>query len=167
VAASPDRFRELMRRWTSGVTVVTCRRDGHVHGMTASSFTGVSLEPPLVLVCVNRANPVEQALRGQGVFGVQILAEGMEEVSDRCAGRRGDEGHRLDDLPVHEAVTGAPILSRGLAWFDCRMLQALEAGDHTILLARVEAGDASEGAPLVYWDRGYHSLERVEEPTSS
>src|SRR5688500_4752682 len=82
----PTTFRDLMRRWASGVTVVTCGAQGRVHGMTASSFSSLSLDPPLALVCVGKGKLTHALLEQQGTFGIHILGAGQRDLSDRCAG---------------------------------------------------------------------------------
>lgn len=153
-----DTFRAIMSRWASGVTVVTCRHHGQVHGMTASAFCSVSLDPPLILICVDHRHRTHDYLKEQGAFGVHILHTGMAEVSDRCAGFRGEEGHWLVDVPTRAELTGAPILQQALAWMDCSLWQAYEGGDHTIYVGEIRAGGAAEGEPLLWFNRGYRRL---------
>jgi flavin reductase (DIM6/NTAB) family NADH-FMN oxidoreductase RutF len=155
---SPDTFKELMRRWASGITVLTCRHDGEVHGMTASAFCSVSLDPPLVLVCVGREHRTHAYIREQGVFGVHILDGSMQRLSDRCAGFLGEAGHSLGDLPHREEATGAPILEGVLGWLDCTLWEAHDAGDHTVFIGEIQAAGARDGQPLLWWNRGYHAL---------
>lgn len=151
-------FREIMSRWASGITVVTCRRDGGIHGMTASSFTSVSLDPPLLLVCIDRRTRTHEYVQAQGAFGVHILGSDMQDVSDRCAGFLGEEGHWLQDVEFHAEATGAPILDRAWAWMDCTVWQAYDGGDHTIFVGEIQAGGVTEGEPLLWFDRGYRHL---------
>lgn len=163
MAVEPELFREVLRHWASGITVVTCRgEDGGVHGMTASSFTSVSLDPPLILVCVKRGNRTHGYLEEQGTFGVHLLDERMERLCGRCAGFYGEEAHRLDDLPHRTEATGAPILDDALAWLDCAVWQAYEGGDHTIYVGEIRAGGAREGAPLLWYNRGFRRLSDPE-----
>ena len=98
----PEEFRHSLSQWASGVTVITTRRPGGIHGMTASAFSSVSLDPPLVLVCVGRHNRTHRYLEEQQAFCVHILAEGQEELSQRCAGRMGEEGKELAVLRREE-----------------------------------------------------------------
>jgi len=160
---SPDTFRDLMRRWASGITVLTCRHAGEVHGMTASAFCSVSLEPPLALVCVGREHRTHAYIREAGVFGLHILDGSMRHLSDRCAGFLGEEGHRLNDLPHRVEATGAPILEGALGWLDCTLWQAHEAGDHTVFIGEIQAAGAREGEPLLWYNRGYRTLDAVPE----
>jgi flavin reductase (DIM6/NTAB) family NADH-FMN oxidoreductase RutF len=129
--------------------------------MTASAFTSVSLEPPLILVCVDRRTRTHGYLPEQGAFGVHILGVGMEEVSDRCAGFRGEAGHWLDDLPHRVERTGAPILDGTLAWMDCSVWRSYDGGDHTIFVGQVEAAGATDGQPLLWFERGYQVLREA------
>lgn len=158
-------FREVMRRWASGVTVVTCRdpeRDGGVHGMTASSFTSVSLDPPLVLICVHRQAHSHAFILQQRAFGIHILSGERERLSDRCAGFLGEEGHWLEDLPHRTEKTGAPILEGALAWMDCALRQAHDGGDHSIFVGEILAAGHASGTPLLWFNRGYHRLEGLD-----
>jgi flavin reductase (DIM6/NTAB) family NADH-FMN oxidoreductase RutF len=154
-----DDFRQLLRNWASGVTVVTTRRRGGIHGMTASSFCSVSLHPPLVLVCVDRRNRTHEHIREQGIFAVHILAEGQEELSQRCAGQFGETGNQLQDVPYHDGTIGAPILENCLAFAECQMAFEYEGGDHTIFVGEIIAsGVFPERRPLLYFQGSYHRL---------
>lgn len=151
-------FKEIMSRWSSGITVVTCRREGGIHGMTASSFTSVSLDPPLLLICIDRRTRTHEYVSQQGAFGVHILGSDMQGVSDRCAGFLGEEGHWLQDVEYHTELTGAPILDGTLAWMDCTVWQTYDGGDHTIFVGEIQSGGVSEGEPLLWFERGYRHL---------
>ena len=160
MAIGSDLFKAMMSRWASGVTVVTTQgEEGGVHGMTASSFSSVSLNPPLVLICVNRKNRTHDQIVAQRCFGIHLLDQEMKPLSNRCAGFQGEEGHLLSDLPRHEEVTGAPILNDALAWMDCSLWAAYDGGDHTIFVGEIQAGGAQEGEPLLWFNRGYGRLE--------
>jgi flavin reductase (DIM6/NTAB) family NADH-FMN oxidoreductase RutF len=159
VPIDPETFKEVLRRWTSGVTVVTCRRSGRgVHGMTASSFTSVSLDPPLVLVCVDRRTRTHEYVLAEEAFGIHILGTEMEDVANRCAGFLGEAAHELDDLPSRVEVTGAPILNGTVAWMDCSLWRAYEGGDHTIFVGELRAAGPGDGRPLLWFDRDYRHL---------
>jgi flavin reductase (DIM6/NTAB) family NADH-FMN oxidoreductase RutF len=160
VAIGSDLFKAIMSRWASGVTVVTAHTEsGEVHGMTASSFSSVSLSPPLVLVCVNRKNRTHDLIIEQRRFGIHLLAQGVETLSNRCAGFQGEEAHLLTDVPNHIEVTGAPILDDSLSWMDCSLWAAYDGGDHSIFVGEIAAGGAREGEPLLWFGRGYRRLE--------
>jgi flavin reductase (DIM6/NTAB) family NADH-FMN oxidoreductase RutF len=156
---NPDTFKEVMSRWASGVTIVTARTDdGRVHGMTANSFTSVSLDPPLVLICVDHKHLTNALILGRKSFAINVLHSEAAELSNRCAGFRGIEGHWLDDIETRTETTGAPILVDALAWVDCTLWEAYQGGDHTIFVGEIQAGGTSGGEPLLWFSRGYRRL---------
>lgn len=141
-----------MGQMASGVTVVTMHADGEDHGFTASSFTSLSLEPMLVLVCVVRDQRSHLMLEQAGHYAVNILGSAQKTLGMRFADSR--LGDRFEGLEVARAETGAPILADSLAWVDCRIRDMLPGGDHSIFIGEVVAGDAlgSDDA-LVYHNR--------------
>jgi flavin reductase (DIM6/NTAB) family NADH-FMN oxidoreductase RutF len=154
---SADEFRDALGRWASGVTVVTSRSGERVHGMTVSAFSSVSLDPPLVLVCADKDSDTCTLIAESGVFAVNILARGQDELSQRFAAQ-GNEARRFDGLAVERAVTGAPLL-RGLASLDCTLVGTHDAGDHVIYVGRVEAlRRFADGEPLLYYRGAYRTL---------
>lgn len=155
----PARFRRVMGAFPTGVTVVTARRgDGSPAGLTVNSLTSVSLEPLLVLVCIDHQSASHDAVMESGAFAVNLLRESDRDVSESFAS--GDREDRFQDLAWHREVTGSPVLDTALGWLDCTVHQTHVAGDHTIVVGRVEACDAGEGPPLAY-HRGRYA--RVEE----
>ena len=157
---SADVFRAAMRRWPSGVTIVTML-DGEVpHGMTASAFTSVSIDPPLVLIVIDQRWRSHDLIEAGGAFCVNILSDAQSDWSDRFAGRHGELADRFFDLKTGVAETGAPFLSDATAWLDCRLEQKAVAGDHTIFVGKVVASSANDeaGRPLIYHDGDYRRL---------
>ena len=154
----PDLFRGTLSYWASGVTVITSRRGDEVRGMTASAFSSVSLNPPLVLVCVDRAANTLDFIEKSGVFAVNILAREQEDVSRACASRKVEESRRLEGIPYHEEPTGSPVLDHAIGFLDCRVEHSYDGGDHVIFVGRVEAAGAREGEPLLYYRAAYRSL---------
>jgi flavin reductase (DIM6/NTAB) family NADH-FMN oxidoreductase RutF len=153
---TPDDFRETLACWASGVTVVATTLEGRRYGLTASSFTSVSLAPPLVLVCVDRRAESCDALLRSGRFGVSLLAAGS-------AGRGAPDGpadqDKFDGLRFRDGEhLGQPLLEGALAHLECRLFRADEAGDHLIFLGEVCAVSVSEGAPLLYFQRRFRGL---------
>lgn len=149
----PDDFRRVMGHFATGVTVVTTRRgDGTPCGLTVSAVSSVSLDPVLVLVCVDRDSSSRRCIAEAGFFAVNVLAEEGETLARRFAGTRDD---RFDGLGVREEETGAPVLDDALAWLDCRVREELPGGDHALFLGEVVAADAVAGTPLVYFRGGY------------
>lgn len=161
----PDQFRLALRRWPSGVTVLTFPAAEGPHGMTASAFCSVSVAPPQILVVVDRRWRSHDLIAAAGFFCVNILAQDQAEVSDIFAGRVQRED-RFADLSVDVGPSGAPRLLEARAWLDCRLVAAHEAGDHSIFVGQVldsGLGPDQEG-PLVYHDGAYRRVgERVGE----
>jgi flavin reductase (DIM6/NTAB) family NADH-FMN oxidoreductase RutF len=147
-------FRRVLGHWATGVSVVTGRRaDGQPCGLTVNSFCSVSLDPPLVLVCVERTAASHLCLEESGVFAVNVLAGTRERTARRFAS--WDQPNKFEGVAYRRESTGAPVLEEALAWVDCRIWRAHEAGDHTVFIGEVVAGDALEGAPLLYYRGGY------------
>ena len=144
-----DAFRHVMGHFGSGVTVITSAGDDGPVGFTASSVASLSLDPLLVMVGIGTEGESLPAVRTAGAFGVNILARDQEELALRFASRARDQ--RFRDLALTTGVTGAPLLSRSLAWLDCRLHAEFPAGDHVVVVGRVEACRASAGEPLVYY----------------
>jgi len=156
MALTPIEFRTALRSFATGVTVVTTRdREGRPSGLTASAFASVSLDPPLVLICVDHAATAHPDLRERGWFAVNILRREQEALSRRFAVSGGD---KFGGVSYHEGRTGLPLLDGSLATLECRIVEAHEAGDHTIFIAQVETASVTEGRPLVYFHGDYHSL---------
>ncbi|MCS6965120.1 flavin reductase family protein [Thermoflexus sp.] len=153
-----EQLRQVMRRWASTVTVVTMRADDQIHGLTATAFTSVSMNPPLVLVCIQNDSRSEALLRKGRCFAVNFLTEDQVALSERFAGRIPAQD-RFEGLAYRAAVTGAPILENALAYLDCTVAGAYWGGDHTIYLGLVEdAGILREGVPLLYFQGTYRRL---------
>jgi flavin reductase (DIM6/NTAB) family NADH-FMN oxidoreductase RutF len=154
----PDLFRAVLGRFASGITVITVRdREGRDHGMTVSAFSSLSLDPPLVLVCVGHDASMAQALAGASHVGVNILAHGQEALSRRFAGKYDD---RFEEIGYTHGPSGVPILDDVLAWIDGKIVARHDAGDHVIVVLAVEHGEARDGRPLLYYRGGYAQLER-------
>lgn len=152
------RFRTTMGHFVTGVAVATTRgADGLPVGLTCNSVTSVSLAPPLVLFCVDHGAQSRTAFLEAGHFALSLLGEGQEALSNRFA--TADPDTRFEGVQTRDGVTGAPLLEGALAWLDCTLEQTVEAGDHTILIGRVEAADTRHGgAPLVYFQGRYGTL---------
>jgi flavin reductase (DIM6/NTAB) family NADH-FMN oxidoreductase RutF len=159
MAVSQTEFRSALRRFAAGVTVVTSRAaTGQPVGLTASAFTAVSLEPPLVLVCVDRTARAHDPLAAHGWFAVNVLTGRQEELSRRFASALED---KFAGVAHREGPARLPVLDDVLAWLACRVVARHPAGDHTIFVGEVEATGAGGGPPappLVYFDSAYHRL---------
>ncbi|TVP45464.1 MAG: flavin reductase [Gemmatimonadales bacterium] len=152
------RFRQTMGHFATGVAVAATRLpDGSFVGLTCNSLASVSLDPPLVLFCVDHQATSRAALLESGAFSLSLLARDDEALSRRFAAAVPDL--RFEGLALREAVTGSPILASALAWLDCSLWKTVEAGDHTVIFGRVEAGGFREdGDPLVYFRGRYGTL---------
>ena len=151
------RFRTVMGHFTTGVTVVTSRGpDGSPCGLTANSVASVSLDPLLVLVCLDRSAASHGCIIEGGAFAVSILSSEDEPLARRFS--EGERADRFDGIELLDATTGSPILGRALAWLDCRVSEVYEAGDHSIVVGEVVACDARAGEPLVFFRGRYHRM---------
>jgi len=153
-------FRDALRLFPSGVTVVTIRSGDRVHGLTVSAFASVSPEPPLVAIMIDHAHGAHALLEQPGaVFAVNFLRQDQREFSERFAWSPEEE--RFERGTWTRAVTGAPILEEAMAWLDCTLHSSHAAGSHTLYVGRVEASATphADAAPLVYWNRGYRVLD--------
>jgi len=157
---NPHDLRLAMRRWATGVTIVTSRVNGIQHGMTVSSFTSVSLEPPTVLISLEKTTRTHELVQESGTFGVTILGRGQAEISDRFAGRQTEHQDRFLGLDTYTLESGVPLLTDGLASFDCRVVSEYEVGSHTIFIGDVLASQIKmdESQPLIYFNRNYRML---------
>jgi flavin reductase len=152
-------LRSAMRAWTTGVAIVTAAYGGQQHGMTVSSFASISLDPPLIAISLQTASHTYALVSRAQAFGVTILAANQQELSERFAGRWGNDSERLDGVQTETLATGAPFIRGGLAFLDCRVMQALPAGMNTLFVAEVVAvREDDHDSPLVYHDRGYRQL---------
>jgi flavin reductase (DIM6/NTAB) family NADH-FMN oxidoreductase RutF len=157
VSVEAEAFKHALARWATGVTIVTARAGDRVHGMTVSAFTEVSLDPPLVLVCADKASHTHPLIAEGGVFAVNVLARGQETLSNRFASKK-DEHRRFEGLKCERGATGAPLLPGALAHVDCRVVASHEAGDHVIYVGTVEEVRTFDGEPLLYYRGSYHGL---------
>jgi len=157
---SADEFKAALGEWGSGVTIVTARAGEEIHGMTVSAFCSVSLEPPLVLVCADKATNTQSLIERGGCFAVSILARGQEELSNRFASKR-QEWQRFDGLEVETAKTGAPLIPGAVVGLDCSVSAAHDAGDHVIYVGRVEEARLRDAEPLFYY-RGRYGAFRPQ-----
>ena len=153
-------LRNALGSFATGVTIVTTRsRDGKLHGMTANSFTSVSLDPMLVLVCVDYRARTLALMEATDRFGISVLAENQQALSDYFAGSDQDP-QTAGPLGVRFRFSqhGTPLLEECLATLDCRKVSAHVAGDHTIFIGEVVDMDAVEGRPLLFYAGRYHRL---------
>ncbi|HMG35689.1 MAG TPA: flavin reductase family protein [Blastocatellia bacterium] len=157
MAVDKDEFRNAMSRFASGVTVVTAVNEGRPWGMTVSAFSSVSLEPPLVLVCIDKKASGHSCLAEGCNFAVNVLSEEQEHLSRRFATRDAD---RFSEVAYTVRDSGVPLIDEAIAKIECRVVQAYPGGDHTIVVGEVVSTEVAEGKPLAYFRGGYHTLNR-------
>ncbi len=164
MTVSPDQFRAALGRFASGVTVVIARTaQDDVHGMTASAFCSLSLQPPQVLVCVDRGSRTHPILSGADKFGVSILAEEQQHLAEFFAGVEKDRVS-AERAGARFAFTanGTPLLEGALAALECRVVSKHDSGDHTIFIGEVESIRLGDGLPLLHYRGQYRRLEESE-----
>ena len=155
----PADFRKALGAFATGVTVITVDQDGEVHGMTANAFSSVSLDPLLVLVCVDHRARTHAHLHAKKRFGINVLSEGQREVSEYYA--RSTETHQHAEeagAAFDRTGHGTPVLRGALAYLECRLHSAQAAGDHTIFIGEVEDVRVSEGEPLLFFRGKYRRI---------
>ncbi len=153
-----DLFRSVLGRFASGITVITTvDSGGRDHGMTASAFSALSLDPPLVLVCIANDATMAPLAAVTSSFAVNVLSASQEAVSRRFAGLIDD---RFVGIGHSRGILGDAILDDVLAWMECRIVARHPAGDHVIVIGEVEAAGAKDARPLLYYRGGYAQLER-------
>jgi flavin reductase len=158
---SPERFRSVLGRFVTGISIMTAvGSDGEPHGMTANALASVSLDPPLVLVCVDRSAIMAELMEDADGFALSFLTREQEELSTWFATPERPTGAaQFDGLVTSALVTGSPILEDSLAWLDCRRWAIYDGGDHIIVVGEVVALGETEdlqAAPLLY-DRGRYA----------
>ena len=160
-------FRKAMGCFATGVTVITVDQDGEVHGMTANAFSSVSLDPMLVLVCVDHRARTHAHLHARKRFGINVLAESQRSISEYYA--RASETHQhAEQAGAHFDRTqhGTPVLHGALAYLECRLHGAQDAGDHTIFIGEVEDLLVREGDPLLFFRGKYRRVGEPVQPTA-
>lgn len=160
MAISSEEFRNALRHFPSGVTVVTIKSGEQIHGLTVSAFASVSPDPPLIAVIIDHRHTAYALLEREGaVFSVNILRQEQIHLSNRFAWVKDQD--RFLEGRWTTAVTGAPILADALVWLDCTIHGRHRAGTHTIYVGEVQASGVHQPdkAPLVYWNRGYRQLK--------
>jgi flavin reductase (DIM6/NTAB) family NADH-FMN oxidoreductase RutF len=153
---TPQAFRQTLGRFASGVTVVTMVEDEQVHGITVSAFLSVSLEPPLVLVSIDKKAHSHARIMNTERYGVSILSEAQQAMSNHFANRDPNA------VPEFETLSDFPVLKHALAQLVCKTVQKIDAGDHTLFVGQIEDLVWQEqGKPLVYFHGGYQRIEKM------
>jgi flavin reductase len=153
-------FRRAMGCFATGVTIITVDLGGEVHGMTANAFASVSLDPPLVLVCVDKRTITHTHLHTKKRFGINVLGEDQRMISEYYANpeRRHERAEAEAGARFDRTAHGTPVLHGALAYLECRLDSARDAGDHTIFIAEVEDVVVKEGDPLLFFRGRYRGV---------
>lgn len=159
-----QKLRQTMRLWATGVTIVSACHEDVLRGMTVSSFTSVTLDPPLVLVCLQKDKETAEVILASKAFSVSMLGEQHREISDLFAGfgpELPQEANRFDGLALEYALTGSPILSDAMGWLDCKLHAVYDGSTHHIFVGEVVAASGASDdikQPLLYYNRAYRKL---------
>ncbi len=153
---TPQTFRQTLGRFASGVTVVTMLEDGQPHGITVSAFLSVSLEPPLILVSIDKKAHSHERMMNARRYGVSILSESQQAMSNHFAGRDPNA------VPEFETLHDFPVLKQALAQLVCTTTQKVDAGDHTLFIGQIDQlAWQEDDKPLVYFHGKYQKVETL------
>jgi flavin reductase (DIM6/NTAB) family NADH-FMN oxidoreductase RutF/DNA-binding FadR family transcriptional regulator len=156
----PAVFREVISNFMSGVVIVTARHDETIQGMTVSAVSSLSLEPPMLVICLNRKARTQELVHLAGAFAINILGEEQGHLAERFASRHED---RFAGVPHHPGLTGAPVIDGVLGVVECRVEEAVTGGSHRAFLGRVVHAEAGEGSPLAYYRGKFGRFELAQD----
>ncbi|MDD4915162.1 MAG: flavin reductase family protein [Methylococcales bacterium] len=151
-------FKNALKLWASGVTVVTAHGADGPKGMTATSFSSVSMVPPQILVCLNQSTETGAVVLEQQHFAVNILTDQQQEISNQFAGAASQE-QRFANIAWREGQNGAPLFDEALVTLECRVVQQIMAGTHWVVIGEVQHAVCRNGEPLLYYNAGYRLLK--------
>jgi len=157
VAISAEEFKAALATRAGAVAIVTARAGDQVHGMTVTDWAGVSVDPPLALVCADLNSNTLAVIEKGKCFAINVLAEGQQDLSNKFASKK-DESRRFEGLEVEEGATGAPLIASAITSLDCRLFASHEAGDHRIYVGEILKASLRGGEPLVYCGGAYRKL---------
>ena len=163
MAFSTTDFRYTMARFATGVTVVTTLNGPKMHAITVNAFTSVSLDPPLLLICIDRRTESHKFIVQSGVFTINILSANQENLSDRFAGREPAHRDFFEDIPLRIGTNGCAIFTQSLAFVECHLTNTYDGGDHSIFIGTIENlglhaernADGQPTDPLLYYKSAY------------
>ena len=156
MSISKEEFRRALSRFASGVTVITTKdNEGKLYGITVSAFCSVSLEPPLILVCIEKSAGSHRALEQSKAFVVNILREDQQHISNHFASRLND---KFNEISYRFGIENLPLLEDVLVNLECRLRYSHEGGDHTIYVGEIENLTINDGNPLLYFHGGYRKF---------
>ncbi|MBI1282306.1 MAG: hypothetical protein GC179_29540 [Anaerolineaceae bacterium] len=165
MSVDAESLKKTMRRWVSGVTVVTSSDGQERAGVTVSSFTSISVDPPLILFSLQSFTPTLKLIEKTGIFAVSILTTTQAHISVQFAGFAAlpEGADKFYGVDLKTAVTGAPIIADAASWMDCKLASIYEAGLSRIVVGEViSTGQGDDILPLVYLNRGYYDLTKQE-----
>ena len=155
MAVDNDLFKELMRRFAAGVTLVTFNENDKFGGLTVSSFCSLSMNPPLVLICIDRKIVIHESLKNSDTFGINICNSEQGKLAWDFANSKVDKNELIKSLPHTLTDLGTPLLKDSLASMECKITERHDGGDHTIFIGQVENGNFDENSkPLLYYGSG-------------
>jgi flavin reductase (DIM6/NTAB) family NADH-FMN oxidoreductase RutF len=163
VSCDQDVFRDVIGHFASGVTIITARHENVDYGLTVSAVTSLSLEPPMMLVCVNKSSRTLPAIRQSGTFGVNILGESQGELAQLFASA---SDAKFEGVEVVYTELGNPLLKEALAHLECQVIQEITGGTHSVFLSVVQRAERFDGAPLAYFRGRFGRLELDHEATA-
>ena len=161
-SADATAFRRVLGHFASGVSIVTTCHNERRAGITVNAFCSVSLDPPLILVCIEHKNYAHALIEAAGIFAVNILASDQADISRCFASPSPEKYNRFCGVTTHEVATGAPVFDHCVAFVDCRLAAVYPGGDHSIFVGHVEALGSTEDAPLLYYHGRYGRLDERE-----
>ena len=154
-------LRQVMRRWPSGVAVVTTGDQIQLHGMTVNSFVSISIDPPAISVTMANDTRTKKLVDQFGVFAVNLLSANHEHVSEVFAGKVGEDEDRFEGVDITTGSTGVPLLMGAIAWLECRVIHRYEMPNSTLFVGEVVSAVLNrEEMPLVYFNRGYWRISK-------
>lgn len=162
---APDTFRKVMGHFVTGITVVTTLADGAPQGITVNALSSVSLDPPLVMVALDRQRFITPSVRAAGRYAVNVLSEGQQALSDCFAGAPVEPGRdAFCGARWTAGPTGLPLIDGAIATLECTVVQTFDAGDHQLFIGRVDslASDPHDPVPLLYYRRQYLRIQDAE-----
>ena len=155
MGVGPDEYKDTLRKFATGVTLVTVASGGQFHGMTASSFASLSLDPPLILVCLEKGSRTRAMVVASKSFAINILDATQEGIA-KAFSTSGPKS--FQDIAHRPGRNGSPLLEDAIAWIQCDVRNTVDGGDHDIVIGEVVECSNAEGPPLLYFDRHYRSL---------
>ena len=158
MTVSADDFKNALQLWASGVTVVTTQSEKFgVQGMTVIAFSSVSVNPPLILVCINDAADTGDGIAESQCFAVNVLTTEQQDTSNQFAGGTSQQ-QRFENADWSAGITGAPLLNNSLMSLDCTVVEKVRAGTHWIIIGEVQAVECRAGEPLLYYRGAYRQV---------